>query len=90
MLDIKGTLDKLSAKFTKLTGGKKIIGGRKKRSKAAMSFDLLYQLSYMSVIASGGVPRSQIFERAGIVLIWWKANFLCAILTKSLTGVRYD
>jgi len=33
-------------------------------SKAALSFDLLYQLSYMSVIAAGGVPRSQIFERS--------------------------
>ncbi|MDO8568715.1 MAG: hypothetical protein Q7R57_08385 [Dehalococcoidales bacterium] len=33
-------------------------------SKNNLSFDLLYQLSYMSVIAAGGVPRSQIFERA--------------------------
>ncbi|MFH1651017.1 MAG: hypothetical protein ABID87_02775 [Chloroflexota bacterium] len=40
------------------------IFGKKKRSKAALSFDLLYQLSYMAVIAAGGVPRSRIFERA--------------------------
>ncbi|MFC1967492.1 hypothetical protein ACFLV2_02520 [Chloroflexota bacterium] len=39
-------------------------GKRKKQSKRAMSFDLLYQLSYMSVIAAGGVPRSKVFERA--------------------------
>ena len=31
-------------------------------NKNAMQFDLLYQLSYMSVIASAGVPRKQIFE----------------------------
>ncbi len=37
----------------------KIIG-----NKNNLSFDLLYQLSYMSVIAAGGVPRSQIFEHA--------------------------
>lgn len=29
-----------------------------------LSFDLLYQLSYMSVIAASGVPRNLIFERA--------------------------
>ncbi len=40
-------------------------GGKKKRSnKRALSFDLLYQLSYMAVIAASGVPRNQIFERA--------------------------
>ncbi|MDD5127426.1 MAG: hypothetical protein PHR43_04965 [Dehalococcoidales bacterium] len=37
---------------------------RKNQRKNMMSFDLLYQLSYMSVIAAGGVPRAQIFERA--------------------------
>ena len=31
---------------------------------SALRFDLLYQLSYMSVIAAAGVPRSQIFERS--------------------------
>lgn len=30
--------------------------------KNNLQFDLLYQLSYMSVIASAGVPRKQIFE----------------------------
>ena len=33
-------------------------------SKTALSFDLLYQLSYMSVIAAGGVPRAHIFGSA--------------------------
>jgi len=37
---------------------------RKKNDKTFMDFDLLYQLSYMSVIAAAGVPRNQIFERA--------------------------
>ncbi|MFC1869709.1 hypothetical protein ACFLYE_00385 [Chloroflexota bacterium] len=31
---------------------------------SALHFDLLYQLSYMSVIAAAGVPRAQIFERS--------------------------
>lgn len=35
-----------------------------KGDKGALQFDLLYQLSYMSVIASAGVPRKQIFERS--------------------------
>ena len=47
----------------------KLIGSLIKRlkgneSNAFLSFDLLYQLSYMSVIAGSGVPRHQIFERA--------------------------
>jgi flagellar protein FlaJ len=32
--------------------------------KSTLQFDLLYQLSYMSVIASAGVPREQIFKRS--------------------------
>ena len=58
-------LEKLQEQLNKLRGkigGK--TGGVKKRNKAALSFDLLYQLSYMSVIAAGGVPRSHIFESA--------------------------
>lgn len=31
---------------------------------SARSFDLLYQLSYMSVIATSGAPRNQIFNKA--------------------------
>jgi flagellar protein FlaJ len=38
--------------------------GRKPITNATLSFDLLYQLSYMSVIAAAGVPRNLIFERA--------------------------
>jgi flagellar protein FlaJ len=37
---------------------------RGNQGNAFLSFDLLYQLSYMSVIAGSGVPRHQIFERA--------------------------
>jgi archaeal flagellar protein FlaJ len=54
-------LEKLKQKLG--TGGKKR-GGSKWSSNAALSFDLLYQLSYMSVIASSGVPRKQVFERS--------------------------
>jgi len=32
------------------------------KDKSTLEFDLLYQLSYMSVIASSGVPRKQIFQ----------------------------
>ncbi len=50
-------IEKLPGKGNKATSGK----GSQNRS---LSFDLLYQLSYMSVIAAGGVPRSQIFARS--------------------------
>ena len=36
----------------------------KKQGKGMLSFDLFYQLSYMSTIAASGVPRDQIFERS--------------------------
>ena len=36
----------------------------KKFGKGTLSFDLFYQLSYMSTIAAAGVPRDQIFERS--------------------------
>jgi flagellar protein FlaJ len=38
--------------------------GKKKSGNSLMSFDMFYQLSYMSTIAAAGVPRDQIFERA--------------------------
>lgn len=42
-------------------------GKGKNKTNRMMSFDLFYQLSYMSTIAAAGVPRDQIFERsAGI------------------------
>jgi len=53
-------LGRLTQLFTK--GGRK--SGKSGKSKSYMNFDMLYQLSYMAVIASGGVPRGQIFERA--------------------------
>ena len=40
-------------------------GGRNKnKTNRMMSFDMFYQLSYMSTIAAAGVPRDQIFERS--------------------------
>jgi flagellar protein FlaJ len=36
----------------------------KGRGKSTLSFDLYYQLSYMSTIAAAGVPREQIFEHS--------------------------
>ena len=53
-------LGKLKQKLIKKEAG----SASKKSNPRLMSFDLLYQLAYMSVIAAGGVPRSQIFERA--------------------------
>ena len=47
----------------KLTGKGKRSSG-KKGTDGTLSFDLLYQLSFMSVIASAGVPRNQIFARS--------------------------
>jgi flagellar protein FlaJ len=38
--------------------------GRKNGTNRMMSFDLFYQLSYMSTIAAAGVPRDMIFERS--------------------------
>jgi len=40
-------------------------GGKgNKFGKGMLSFDMLYQLSYMSTIAAAGVPRDQVFERS--------------------------
>jgi flagellar protein FlaJ len=39
-------------------------GKSNKWGNGTMSFDLFYQLSYMSTIAASGVPRDQIFERS--------------------------
>jgi flagellar protein FlaJ len=36
----------------------------KKSGKSTLSFDMFYQLSYMSTIAAAGVPRDQIFEHS--------------------------
>jgi flagellar protein FlaJ len=38
--------------------------GKHKFGKSTMSYDLFYQLSYMSTIAAAGVPRDMIFERS--------------------------
>ncbi len=48
----------------KLAGKVKRSNGRSGSSASNLSFDLLYQLSFMSVIASAGVPRNLIFARA--------------------------
>jgi len=52
-------LDKIKQLVMKSDGPAKSNGNSR-----MMSFDLFYQLSYMSTIASAGVPRDQIFERA--------------------------
>ena len=39
-------------------------GKSKNKTNRMMSFDMFYQLSYMSTIAAAGVPRDQIFERS--------------------------
>ncbi|MCK4274783.1 MAG: hypothetical protein KAW90_07800, partial [Dehalococcoidales bacterium] len=39
-------------------------GRSKNKTNRLMSFDMFYQLSYMSTIAAAGVPRDLIFERS--------------------------
>jgi len=53
-------LDKLIRKIRKQDGQSKGKG----QASGALSFDMYYQLSYMSTIAAAGVPRDQIFERS--------------------------
>jgi flagellar protein FlaJ len=53
-------LDKIKNLLALLPGK----GKGKSKNKSLMSFDMLYQLSYMSTIAASGVPRDQIFQRA--------------------------
>jgi len=53
-------LDKLIQKLRKQDGQRKGKG----QGSVMLSFDMLYQLSYMSTIAATGVPRDQIFERS--------------------------
>ena len=52
-------LKKLTQLIASLKGRGKNGGGNR-----MMSFDLYYQLSYMSTVAAAGVPRDQIFERS--------------------------
>ncbi len=52
-------LEKLRQLIASLKGSRKKGG-----SNRLMSFDLYYQLSYMSTVAASGVPRDQIFERS--------------------------
>jgi flagellar protein FlaJ len=53
-------LEKLKNLVSLLSGK----GKGKGKGNGQMSFDMLYQLSYMSTIAASGVPRDQIFQRA--------------------------
>ncbi len=59
-------LDELRSRFS----GKGILAAKSKKAtfefkdKSAFSYDMLYQLSCMSVIAAAGVPRKLIFEYA--------------------------
>jgi len=48
----------------RLTGKESRANGKRSHASNILSFDLLYQLSFMSVIASAGVPRNLIFERS--------------------------
>ncbi|HTY81765.1 MAG TPA: type II secretion system F family protein [Dehalococcoidales bacterium] len=50
--------------FDKLKKMLPFLGNKKSHSKGPMSFDMFYQLSYMSTIAAAGVPRDQIFAHA--------------------------
>lgn len=50
--------------FKKTRSGTSISKRKSSSKMTMMSFDLLYQLSYMSVIAASGAPRNRIFEYA--------------------------
>jgi flagellar protein FlaJ len=50
-------------KLQKMFGSVTMNGTNKGRNRM-MSFDLFYQLSYMSTVAAAGVPRDQIFGRS--------------------------
>ena len=63
-------------------------GKGKGKSKAMMSFDMLYQLSYMSTIAAAGVPRDQIFERSANIVCSSAEYFKRVELTR--TRLKYD
>jgi archaeal flagellar protein FlaJ len=63
-----GALNEIKSRLSSRTG-KKADAGKKKtvfafKDKSAFSFDMLYQLSCMSVIAAAGVPRQLIFSYA--------------------------
>lgn len=57
---MKNPLEKITKMLPFMGGG----GVKKKFSNNQMSFDMYYQLSYMATIASAGVPRDLIFQRA--------------------------
>jgi len=57
-------LEKITKLFSKKNTAKKQSSAPPKMNSNAVNFDLLYQLSYMSVIAASGVPRARIFERS--------------------------
>src|SRR4030042_2061293 len=66
-------------------------GNNKKRNKwrkGALSFDLFYQLAYMSTIAASGVPRDQIFERSAEIQCSSAEYFRKIKLTRD--RLRYD
>lgn len=59
-----------------------------KFSKSTISFDLFYQLSYMSTIAASGVPRDQIFMRSAELQCSSAEYFKRVELTR--TRLKYD
>src|SRR4030065_1108266 len=60
----------------------------KKWRKGTLSFDLYYQLSYMSTIAASGVPRDQIFELSAEIQCSSAEYFRKIKLTRD--RLRYD
>jgi len=56
---------------------------------AFKEFDILYQLSYMSVIAAAGVPRSRIFEKAATAPCATAAYFKKVQLTSQRLKLDY-
>ena len=63
-------------------------GQNKSGTNRMMSFDLFYQLSYMSTIAASGVPRDQIFERSAEIQCSSAEYFKRVELTRK--RLKYD
>lgn len=62
---------------------------RKLSDYSSFSFDMLYQLSYMSVVAGAGAPRNHIFRRAAELPCSLSEHFMKVERTRRRLGCDY-
>jgi len=62
---------------------------RKAKNGGSSSFDVLYQLSYMSVLAAAGAPRDRVFELSSQLDCGPAEHFKRVELTRSKLGYDY-